>query len=107
MLSGDDHDICEHTHPGDVKEYTLATFSMLQGNKFPGFATVGAEGVRIYSLPPKLLVWEWYIYTFVFSVISMLVRSFQRSRPIRYFGKVLLETVVGGITFYFFIISFL
>ena len=37
IFSGDDHDICEYTHPNSVREVTVKTFSMAMGIKTPGF----------------------------------------------------------------------
>ncbi|KAL3899573.1 MAG: hypothetical protein SGCHY_001956 [Lobulomycetales sp.] len=120
VLSGDDHDVCVHTHklPGmpSIPEYTLATFSMLQGNRNPGFATIGAPYrgpgrnvqalVRIHPLPPKLAVFNWYIYSFACTVAGALVSAMltRARRRWIFFARVMVETVLGALAVYFFLI---
>ncbi|KAI9013150.1 Metallo-dependent phosphatase-like protein [Gaertneriomyces semiglobifer] len=37
VLSGDDHDWCEYHHSPSITEWTIATFSWMQGNWYPGY----------------------------------------------------------------------
>ncbi|ORY47382.1 Metallo-dependent phosphatase [Rhizoclosmatium globosum] len=85
VLSGDDHDDCVYTHTSKsltVPEHSIATFSWLQGNIYPGFALLAVNsdvsGVRDESahqigkcsLPPQLLIYKWYIWFLVITLVG-------------------------------------
>ena len=73
IFSGDDHSPCLHEHryfnrrTGQieaVKEYTVATFSWLQGERQPEFVMVSldeaAMAVEICDLPNQLRIYKFY-----------------------------------------------
>ncbi|KAI8820830.1 Metallo-dependent phosphatase-like protein, partial [Fimicolochytrium jonesii] len=80
VLSGDDHDWCENEHTfesGTAKEYTVATFSWMQGNVHPGYAlltllpshaaphpTTPTQTFALATcpLPPQIPVYIWYAF---------------------------------------------
>ena len=64
VLSGDDHDVCIHDHGNGIVEYTLSTFSWLQGNSQPGYAIVSFDdsiNVDIRRLPNQIDIYYFYI----------------------------------------------
>ncbi|KAI9326848.1 Metallo-dependent phosphatase-like protein [Obelidium mucronatum] len=98
VLSGDDHDDCEYVHvrqadPVKVPEHSIATFSWLQGNIYPGFALLSLNGannglndssahkIGKCSLPPQLLIYKWYIWLLVFTLVGCFILAvFNRSK---------------------------
>ncbi|KAK9762471.1 hypothetical protein K7432_011749 [Basidiobolus ranarum] len=90
ILSGDDHDQCEHVHHykgGAAVEHTIGTFSWAQGNSIPSFGLLslhnpdGAEtqspeesfALDICLLPNQLTIYLMYIVALVWSIIIILV----------------------------------
>ncbi|KAI9350016.1 Metallo-dependent phosphatase-like protein, partial [Zopfochytrium polystomum] len=76
VLSGDDHDDCVYRHQSqthNATEHTIATFSWLQGNVYPGFAVLSltdpstapsfdaAHRIGKCALPPQLRIYGWYV----------------------------------------------
>ncbi|KAJ3356823.1 hypothetical protein HDU83_009635 [Entophlyctis luteolus] len=97
-LSGDDHDDCIFTHTlladgveTEYPEHSIATFSWLQGNIFPGFALLSlnpdtqgirdssAHALRTCSLPPQLKIYNWYITLLLISVFGCFVMGLWRA----------------------------
>ncbi|KAI8615342.1 Metallo-dependent phosphatase-like protein [Chytriomyces sp. MP71] len=91
VLSGDDHDFCHHEHTGAyvagsgafaVPEHSVASFSWLMGNVYPGFALLSLNGdvkgvgdgsgwrMQTCALVPQLVVYRWYIWLLVISVVG-------------------------------------
>ncbi|KAJ3025046.1 UNVERIFIED_CONTAM: hypothetical protein HDU68_007536 [Siphonaria sp. JEL0065] len=99
ILSGDDHDDCEYTHVLPklmVPEHSIATFSWLQGNIYPGFALLSLNGAGVTglsdskshkiakcSLPPQLLIYKWYIWFLVATLVGCIVLAIvNRGKPV-------------------------
>ncbi|GBG29889.1 Metallophosphoesterase 1 [Hondaea fermentalgiana] len=90
IVSGDDHDNCIVSHTtsvGVTREYTVATFSWLQGVRRPGFAIVRLEGckeplsgiqkearMQVCGLPDQLAVYLGYILLACASIIFLAAR---------------------------------
>uniref|UniRef100_A0A7N0U6E0 Calcineurin-like phosphoesterase domain-containing protein n=1 Tax=Kalanchoe fedtschenkoi TaxID=63787 RepID=A0A7N0U6E0_KALFE len=89
VLSGHDHDHCTVTHmtkTGPVVEHTLATISMQQGNFYPSFMLLSANGADVQnatdptsvvatelcSLPVQLLIYFWYAGLLVVTILILL-----------------------------------
>eukprot|EP01006_Ploeotia_vitrea_P008796 TRINITY_DN20973_c0_g1_i1.p1 TRINITY_DN20973_c0_g1~~TRINITY_DN20973_c0_g1_i1.p1 ORF type:complete len:445 (-),score=2.86 TRINITY_DN20973_c0_g1_i1:50-1384(-) len=101
VFSGHDHDFCEyiHTIPGAddttwptedgegcrAKEWTVGTFSWLQGNLYPSFSvlllpkndSVGfvdwGDKVHVFWLPTQLFNYLWYAVAFGCTIIAAAV----------------------------------
>jgi len=82
VFSGDDHDHCAYTHPGPypAKEFTVGTFSWLQGNPKPSFALLSAHkrndgsldyGYAVCFLPNQISVLAWYGISFVATLVYL------------------------------------
>jgi hypothetical protein len=93
VFSGDDHDQCSYTHTlkaGDtVSEYTVGTFSWLQGNKRPSFGQlilvphskipgndISTE-FRVCYLPSQFNIYYSYIFAAILSAIIFALDSFR------------------------------
>ncbi|KAJ3155629.1 hypothetical protein HDU89_006597 [Geranomyces variabilis] len=82
VLSGDDHDWCEYTHTTEsysAVELTVATFSWLQGNHYPGFAlltltppsSTGAHAsYSACALLPQMLIYAWYAAFAIVTIVA-------------------------------------
>ncbi|KNC97928.1 uncharacterized protein SPPG_06918 [Spizellomyces punctatus DAOM BR117] len=83
VLSGDDHDWCEYTHRvGGVEsiEHTIATFSWMQGNHYPGFALLtlpqaGSPTLQACTLAPQLRIYIWYIFLAILTFLLLIPYS--------------------------------
>lgn len=65
ILSGDDHDYCNYYHESyGVNEFTLPTFSFLQGTRQPGYARVfiGSGSYLATIIVSKSYDWFWWIF---------------------------------------------
>jgi len=89
VFSGDDHDQCTYVHPGGIKEFTLGTFSWLQGNYRPSFGLLSglkdAEGNFDYGfsvcfLPNQIFLISWYGVCLVVTLVCLFRIS--RSPPV-------------------------
>jgi hypothetical protein len=57
MTSGDDHDYCEYTHPGGIREVTLKSFSSSAGIRRPGFQLLSLiPASDLYAEPPQVTI---------------------------------------------------
>ncbi|KAL5062535.1 hypothetical protein RYX36_024272 [Vicia faba] len=89
ILSGHDHDQCTITHQsksGPVKEHTLGTISMKQGNLYPSFMLLSVDNSTLRNasilqepllthlcyLPKQLHIYIWYIVLFGFTLLALL-----------------------------------
>ncbi|KAJ3322939.1 hypothetical protein HDV06_002598 [Boothiomyces sp. JEL0866] len=135
VISGDDHDDCQYTHDrGSFKvfEHSLATFSWLQGNIYPGFGVMSlrpnfappsAPGspsfqLKACPLPPQLHIYMWYIALLIISLIYNTVVAYKRAsrkailpskaHEVKPFRKIWLllngEMIAAALSFYAFII---
>ncbi|KAJ3413088.1 hypothetical protein HDV05_008542 [Chytridiales sp. JEL 0842] len=93
VLSGDDHDDCVYNHKigtVDVVEHSIATFSWLQGNHFPGFAVMtltnpkstkrtSADTFTIEKcwLAPQIRIYMWYIALLIATVVGCFALAIQ------------------------------
>lgn len=86
IFSGDDHDYCKVTHPPDITEITIPTFSMAQGVKHPGVVLLDlSSGDKLTSelcwLPDQVSIFLSYAYLFSFTmIILILFHSLQRRK---------------------------
>ncbi|KAI3642807.1 hypothetical protein MP228_012362 [Amoeboaphelidium protococcarum] len=82
-FSGDDHDQCYHVHQvGDSQypEYTIGTFSWLQGNRYPSFGILYVDdanySVQICQLPQMIYIFKLYILASIVSIIAILINAY-------------------------------
>ncbi|ORX91843.1 Metallo-dependent phosphatase [Basidiobolus meristosporus CBS 931.73] len=97
VLSGDDHDQCEHRHrftEGTAVEHTIGTFSWAQGNSIPSFGLLSLhnpDGVNtqnpeatysldICFLPNQLTIYIVYILALVCSIIALLMHVIRTNK---------------------------
>jgi hypothetical protein len=136
VISGDDHDDCTssseaktvlgvytHVHNNiSTIEHTLATFSWLQGNRYPAFGMLSLRESHIYpytpqappqaiktcSLPPQLPIYGWYAALYVLTVLFHLRRALRRGtrRRFRSFVHELGYTTGFGLLFYAAVLCF-
>ncbi|WVN91103.1 uncharacterized protein L203_106352 [Cryptococcus depauperatus CBS 7841] len=79
VFSGDDHDYCEYTHLGGVREVTIKSFSSSAGIRRPGFQllslippTLGADGsIPTYADRPCLLPDQLGVYSQVYLPLAV------------------------------------
>jgi len=87
VLSGDDHDYCEYTHDGQVREITVKSFSMAMGIRKPGFQLLsipkdGAKGShdRLCLLPDQLRIYlTVYLSCVVVTILMLLISPSRQS----------------------------
>ncbi|KAJ3035046.1 hypothetical protein HDV00_004372 [Rhizophlyctis rosea] len=80
VLSGHDHDDCIYYHES-IPEHTIATFSFLQGNLYPGFGLLSLKpppdnttnaptfAFETCGLAPQLIIYEWYLALAVLTLL--------------------------------------
>ncbi|KAI8910526.1 Metallo-dependent phosphatase-like protein [Powellomyces hirtus] len=109
ILSGDDHDWCEQIHTlgngHSSVEQTVATFSWMQGNHFPGFGLLTLRPANVPGttdatfkfaachLPPQLRIYFWYIALLLITLLALIPWiNYQRSRDARSYVEIPLFT---------------
>lgn len=97
VFSGDDHDQCEYTHEFPTregrraKEYTLGTFSWMQGNRLPSYGlltvTRTAHHFQVCMLPDQLGNYVSYAVllglTLVWTAFAPCVYHWARRKSVR------------------------
>jgi hypothetical protein len=83
IVSGDDHDQCLFVHNQFSVEYTLGTFSWLQGNWIPSFGIIDNDGYRVCFLPCQYTIFFMYAGIFLFCLLIVIITKLMSFREQR------------------------
>ena len=92
VFSGDDHDYCDFTHPGGIREVTLKSFSSSTGIRRPGFQLLSLvppssvapyTNQRTFADRPCFLPDQVGVYTWVYLPLAILTILFLLGTNVR------------------------